>query len=260
MQLNDWDHVVKKISAVELKNFIHNNPGESYNLVDVREPSEYETSHIPGAQLIPLGSIMKGDHQLTSKPTFVYCRSGKRSATACQILVEQGFTNVYDLSESVLEWTNPRISGPYAISFDLFNKQISYQDAKSMLLSMEKGLKELYEQLKEQTNDPDLKALYHQLAGFEEHHISQLIDEQAPLSEDHPKVFEGGFFHPQLLDHFKNQTDRKTVLESAMTIEAKAYDLYRKMARDAEDPKASKAFHEIADEEIKHFYLLAEKM
>lgn len=51
-------------------------------MIDVREPAEYQQGHIPGARLIPLGTI---DDTVTAKlpdkkkPLIVYCRSGVRS-------------------------------------------------------------------------------------------------------------------------------------------------------------------------------------
>jgi len=47
-------------------------PGE-YNLIDVRQPGEYERSHIPGARLIPLGELALRQGEIDkSKPTILY--------------------------------------------------------------------------------------------------------------------------------------------------------------------------------------------
>ena len=60
----------------------------SINLIDVREPSEFATGYIFGAQLIPLNTIESNiENIISEKDTkiFVYCRSGNRSAQAAQI-------------------------------------------------------------------------------------------------------------------------------------------------------------------------------
>ena len=70
-------------------------------LVDVREKEEFETGYIPGAKLLPLGSISKETAQEVigsdlSKPVVVYCRSGRRSKTAADKLISLGYYYVLD--------------------------------------------------------------------------------------------------------------------------------------------------------------------
>ncbi len=69
-------------------------------IVDVRELSEYNEGHIENALLIPVGTIDEDVvDTLPDKDAkiFVYCRSGNRSRTATNKLVELGYTNVYDI-------------------------------------------------------------------------------------------------------------------------------------------------------------------
>lgn len=75
-------------------------------LLDVRTPAEYAEGHIPGSLLIPLQTLEEqASLQLTDRdtPIFVYCRSGQRSLEAAKILVEQGYTQVYDLG-GIIDW------------------------------------------------------------------------------------------------------------------------------------------------------------
>ena len=79
---------------------------KSIKLVDVREPSEFNTGYIKGAQLIPLGTIEKDfETAIPDKDAkiFVYCRSGNRSAQAAKKLVDLGYTNVFDIG-GILDW------------------------------------------------------------------------------------------------------------------------------------------------------------
>lgn len=76
--------------------------GETVHLLDVREDSEREISVLPGDVHIPLGDIPTRWSELDKKqPWIVYCRSGKRSATVCAFLVQQGFTHVSNLEGGI---------------------------------------------------------------------------------------------------------------------------------------------------------------
>jgi rhodanese-related sulfurtransferase len=74
-------------------------------MLDVREQSEWESFHMPGATLIPLASL---DDRLSELPKdqdiVVVCRSGNRSATGRDILLNAGFTNVTSMSGGMNQW------------------------------------------------------------------------------------------------------------------------------------------------------------
>ncbi|MCC8410355.1 rhodanese-like domain-containing protein [Mucilaginibacter sp. UR6-1] len=93
---------MNEITVQELKEKIDR--GEDFQLIDVREDFEYQTSNI-GGQHIPLGGILiETDKLYTDKPVVVMCRSGKRSAAAIMQLEQQGFTNLYNLQGGILAW------------------------------------------------------------------------------------------------------------------------------------------------------------
>ena len=73
---------------------------EGVVLLDVREQEEYDAGHIPGAVLLPVGSINAESAAavIPAKDTvvLVYCRSGNRSKTASAALAELGYTGVYE--------------------------------------------------------------------------------------------------------------------------------------------------------------------
>jgi rhodanese-related sulfurtransferase len=80
--------------------------GSPYVLLDVRTPEEYAESHIDGAVLIPDTEIAdRADAELIHKDAriYVYCRTGVRSASATKILVDMGYTNVYDIG-GIVDW------------------------------------------------------------------------------------------------------------------------------------------------------------
>ena len=93
---------MNEISVQELKEKI--DKGEDFQLIDVREDFEYETSNL-GGELIPLGGILiETDKIAKDKDVVIMCRSGKRSAMAVQQLEAQGFTNLYNLHGGILAW------------------------------------------------------------------------------------------------------------------------------------------------------------
>ena len=73
---------------------------EEVIILDVREQDEYDSGHIPGAVLLPVGSIDEDTaaEVIPEKDStvLVYCRSGNRSKTASSALAELGYTNIYE--------------------------------------------------------------------------------------------------------------------------------------------------------------------
>jgi molybdopterin/thiamine biosynthesis adenylyltransferase/rhodanese-related sulfurtransferase len=93
------------MSAVELEFKI--GQSERLLIVDVREPNEWETGRIPGAILIPKGRFVDASafEELSKDfPIILYCRSGRRSADALEILLDRGFTNARHLDGGILAW------------------------------------------------------------------------------------------------------------------------------------------------------------
>ena len=69
-------------------------------ILDVREQDEYDSGHISGAVLLPVGTIDEttAAEVIPEKDStvLVYCRSGNRSKTASSTLAELGYTNIYE--------------------------------------------------------------------------------------------------------------------------------------------------------------------
>lgn len=77
-------------------------------LVDVRTPEEYAESHIPGSINIDVKNeerfpALVDSLLVPNQKVAVYCRSGRRSRTAADILVKKGF-KVYNLDKGILNW------------------------------------------------------------------------------------------------------------------------------------------------------------
>ena len=76
-------------------------------ILDVREQDEYDSGHIPGAVLLPVGTIDETTAAAVipekDSTVLVYCRSGRRSKDAAQKLLALGYQSVYDFG-GVIDW------------------------------------------------------------------------------------------------------------------------------------------------------------
>jgi len=93
------------ITATDLKEWI--DAGKSIDLIDVREPAEYEIVRIPGSRLVPKGEFINGsaladlpqDRQLV-----LYCKTGARSAEALAAVKAAGFRDAVHVQGGVVAW------------------------------------------------------------------------------------------------------------------------------------------------------------
>lgn len=96
---------MKSVTVSELKQMIDNK--EDFQLIDVREPFEYEICNLNGL-LIPLADVPNRVKEISKdKKVIVHCRSGARSGNAIGFLEQNfGFENLYNLSGGILAWAN----------------------------------------------------------------------------------------------------------------------------------------------------------
>lgn len=94
---------MKEISVDELKEMKDN--GEVFQLVDVREPNEFEICSLGGDE-IPMSQIMTRHQEISKeKKVIIHCKSGKRSANVINALEQNlGFENLYNLEGGILAW------------------------------------------------------------------------------------------------------------------------------------------------------------
>jgi molybdopterin/thiamine biosynthesis adenylyltransferase/rhodanese-related sulfurtransferase/molybdopterin converting factor small subunit len=96
---------IEEISATELKSLFDRD--ENFQLIDVREPFEYEIARIPNAKLIPLGEVVNRICEIEKgKTTVVQCKGGVRSAKAIQYLKDAGFEGrLINLRGGIRAWS-----------------------------------------------------------------------------------------------------------------------------------------------------------
>ena len=99
----EQENGVPEITVTELKQKMDS--GEDVNVLDVREPHEYEVANI-GVRLIPLGELPQRLAELDQSENFaIHCKSGARSAKAVKLLQDAGFQNVYNVKGGITAWS-----------------------------------------------------------------------------------------------------------------------------------------------------------
>jgi rhodanese-related sulfurtransferase len=97
---------IKVVDPVSFKKEISTTPNAQ--ILDVRTAEEFTVEHLQNAENVnwysPDFSTNTNKYD-TSKPVFIYCRSGKRSHLAAEKLVELGFTTIIEMEGGIINWT-----------------------------------------------------------------------------------------------------------------------------------------------------------
>ncbi|MEE9190082.1 MAG: rhodanese-like domain-containing protein [Candidatus Neomarinimicrobiota bacterium] len=105
------------LSGDEVNGYRNLTPDQAYVLIqeseplilDVRTLWEYERIHLESAVLLPLGKLVTEIDELREKFTdrniVVYCQSGNRSETAAKLLVENGFSRIFNVRGGLKAWS-----------------------------------------------------------------------------------------------------------------------------------------------------------
>lgn len=256
---------VKSFDAEQAKPVITDSPPEELTLLDVRQPAEYESGHIPGAKLIPLPDLMdRFDEIDPAKKTIVYCAVGGRSRVAAQMIMGKGFKNVINLSGGFKAWNGEKAFFDEEKGLEMFSGDESMEKTLSVAYAMEEGLREFYLAWEERVTGDRAKAMFRKLAKIEVKHKDRIfklylemtgkdVTREAFESYTVANVVEGGLTSEEYVKFFKNIPETANeVIDMAMTIEAQALDLYLRAAERTDAETAKKALLQIAEEEKSH--------
>ena len=268
---------VSSMDAEATKDYMAKHGAEEYTILDVRQPGEYEDSHLPGAKLMPLPQLSDMYKELDpEKPTIVHCAIGGRSRVAAQMLSGWGFKEVYNLAGGIKAFEGPKAAGPQELNLSLVRGDETPAEIIALAYGMEKALQLFYETLQGQSQDQEMQALFKQLAGVEVRHEDRLFEayrQVAPGAQDResfeaaivPETLEGGFDAKEFLE--TNQSYLQTapqVLDLAMMLETQALDLYLRFAGRCQQVQTKEVLFTLAGEEKAHLAslgrLLEEKL
>ncbi len=268
---------LKSMEAEEAKAYMAGHREGEYTLLDVRQPGEYEESHLPGAKLMPLPQLPAIYKELDpEKPTLVHCARGNRSRVASQMLSGWGFKEVYNLEGGIMAFQGQKAAGPRELNLDLVRGDETPAEIITLAYGMEKALQLFYETLQRQSGDQELRDLFEKLAGVEVRHEQKLFEVYGQVTAGGqdlnsfestilPRTLEGGFDAQELLEANKSHLQTVSeVLELAMMLETQALDLYLRFADRCSQAQTKEVLFTLAGEEKTHLAslgrLLEEKL
>jgi len=102
----ETETTMEEITVTELKQRL--DQGDDLQIIDVREPHEFDIGRIPNSTLIPLGQILNRQNEIDpNRETVIHCKMGGRSARAIEALQRSGFTGrLMNLRGGILAWSN----------------------------------------------------------------------------------------------------------------------------------------------------------
>ncbi|OGQ99557.1 MAG: hypothetical protein A2521_01685 [Deltaproteobacteria bacterium RIFOXYD12_FULL_57_12] len=264
---------VKNLEPDQAREYMQKRPAGTYQLLDVRQPKEYEAAHLPAAIFIPLAELPGRLAELDKeKPVIAYCAIGGRSRAASQLLAAQGFQEVFNLAGGIKAWQGAKAAGPPEEGLQLLDADADFADALTLAFGMEDGLGRFYRSLAETAAAEDCKQLFNQLGEIEETHKTRLLSRHqmqaghaapatAPGTATIADLMEGGVATEPFLVSVRDQlTTIAEILDLAMMLETQALDLYGRLARKTTDPEVKTLFLKLAEEEKAHLQRLADEL
>jgi len=258
------------LTAEELKIIVDTRKEKHYLLIDVRQPSEYELGHIPGAWLMPLAEVESRLFSLPSDRDLIfYCRNGGRSQWAASLAGEGEVSEktIYHLMNGILGWKD-RIQPGYP-KVQVFDTDQSLEKLLETAMDLEKGAQRFYQYIISKYPDDPIRPILEKIAIAEKAHAKLIYHfwktiQKKPVPFERlyqdlkGNILEGGQSFEdacRLLEAADNQGS-PAVLDLAMTIEYSAFDLYRTMAEQTESAEAGSTFLSIAQAEKAHMRTL----
>ncbi|MCK5903275.1 MAG: rhodanese-like domain-containing protein [Cocleimonas sp.] len=109
---SEFSRLTRKYKQVSTNQAVQLLNKDNVVVIDVREPNEIQKGIIQGAETIPISDLSKRLVALEKNkndPILVYCRSGSRSAQACQTLTRNGFEDVSNLAGGIVAWESENL-------------------------------------------------------------------------------------------------------------------------------------------------------
>lgn len=233
---------VKRISPDEVRSLLERH---QIMLIDVRQPEEYENGHIPGAILFPLPELYDRLEELnTEKDIITYCRLGRRSFAAAQLIADELNTEVYTIDGGIIAWNGLVAKGDVEEGLKLTRDLRMPEEFISLAYTLEDGSGRFYKKLADIFPDKEAKELFNALALAEENHKKRISEKwkDAVVDEKFKDYMESGLIIGEAIEKIAEKIDIKEAIEYSMQIEINSLDLYMRLSR-------------IVNESIKGFFM-----
>ncbi|HTP05586.1 MAG TPA: rhodanese-like domain-containing protein [Nitrospirota bacterium] len=263
MDIANYFEQIPQMPALMARDVLDQKSVGTYNLVDVRQPAEYEKGHLPGARLIPLAELASRLGEIDPRrPTIVYCRSGNRSRSAVGILLDAGFKDVFSMGGGISAWNGLMAGGPPDAGMAYFSSNEKTDTLIALAWALEEGSRRFYAGLAGSMLDVEGRALFSELTSAEERHKASLLalyhgsGGSGTIEPLFPggaagDVMEGGIRVSEALGWTAGR-DAADILDLSIALESNAYDLYIKMERTVKDDHSKRVFSVLAEEEKRH--------
>ena len=261
---------LKSITAEALRVFMETRNDSDYVLVDVRQPAEYESGHIPGALFLPLLDLERKLFSLPGDRDLIfYCHSGGRSRAAAFLAAEAAVTvgGVYNLEGGILAWEGKKLTDFPRIQ--VFEKGAGIESLLYTAMDLEKGAWRFYRAAMDKDADHPIFSTLSELSEAEAIHARAVYKHWASTQKD-PQPFqdlfsslagdimEGGETLSSALERIEALSGDWClgIIELALHIEYCAYDLYRTAAETSEDDGIRGTLLSVAQAEKSHMRML----
>jgi rhodanese-related sulfurtransferase/rubrerythrin len=273
MSILDYFKPVSTWSVQQVREFLQSHSAEEYNLVDVRQPAEYQSGHLPGALLMPVRHIEDRQRELDpQKPTITYCAAGVRSRAAAATLMNAGFKEVHSMSGGINAWEGLVAVDEPELGASWFDPGHTAEEHIALAWLLEDGTRQFYAAQAQAHQPGDAGDFFRRMAAVEEQHKQNLMDlfsgirgsdselPQAVLEERGDRaVLEGGVALEDALAYVKGKPVQE-VLELAISFESNALDRYMLLYKHLSDAKSKSVFLRLADQERHHLHKLSERL
>lgn len=256
---------IETMNVDQAKEWFIGNKGSEFIILDVRQPEEYRSGHLPGAVFIPLPDLINKvgglDH---AKPIIAYCRSGNRSRAAAAFLLIYGFSKVYSMDGGITAWNGQVATGSYNEGLSMLEGRETAEELISLAMALEEGSRMFYVNVEELTLDTEAKNVLKTIAEAEEKHKTQILQAYKLITGENLTddilnreplrgIMEGGVRIDEVVSFLKGSDKTLLdILEVSMQLEINSLDLYIKILRNIEDAGAKKVFDILIEEEKNH--------
>ena len=196
-----------------------------------------------------------------------------RSRSATNLLQGAGLKNVYTMEGGIRAWKGMVAYGPPEAGMAYFSPATDAEEVVGLAWALEEGSKLFYQGVAEHfSQDKETQEMFSLLVLAEKNHEKHLLETYESMTGSKPdfeklrarfsdslsgSFMEGGVAVQEALEWVKGKGVSQS-LELAMAMEVNAFDLYIKMSRAIEDPKAQQIFKKLSEEEQVHLEKLAD--
>ncbi len=161
----------KTLTSAEFNDYMRTHKEKNYLVIDVRQASEYEHGHIPGAKLMPLTEVETRLFTLpTDRDLIFYCSNGGRSQWAASLAGESEISKktVYHLMGGMLAWEGKTLPGYPKVK--IFGKDQNLEEMLTTAMNLEKGAWRFYQYAMDKFSEDPIRLTLDQVSVAEKAH------------------------------------------------------------------------------------------